>query len=114
MTGPRLDAEGRAVLDDLFDKWSLLVLDVLCDEQRRFSDLRRALPEVTPKSLTATLRRLERNGVIRRDVVIASPISVSYAITPLGRSLEAPLQGMLRWVVDHADEVAASRRAASG
>ncbi|MER8157516.1 helix-turn-helix domain-containing protein [Streptomyces sp. NPDC094472] len=103
------DSEGRRLLDQLFDKWSLLVLEALCDRPRRFNELRQHLPAVTPKSLTTCLRRLERNGVIERLVVSTDPVAIEYRITHLGRSLEPPLQAMLRWVVDHLDAVEAAR-----
>ncbi|MGP3939362.1 winged helix-turn-helix transcriptional regulator [Streptomyces sp. 6N106] len=103
------DSEGRRLLDQLFDKWSLLVLEALCDRPRRFNELRQHLPAVTPKSLTTCLRRLERNGVIERLVVSTDPVAIEYRITDLGRSLESPLRAMLRWVVDNLDTVEAAR-----
>ncbi|MEV5773453.1 winged helix-turn-helix transcriptional regulator [Streptomyces antimycoticus] len=103
------DSEGRRLLDQLFDKWSLLVLEALCDRPRRFNELRQHLPAVTPKSLTTCLRRLERNGVVERLVVSTDPVAIEYRITDLGRSLESPLQAMLRWVVDNLDAVEAAR-----
>ncbi|MFJ5222396.1 winged helix-turn-helix transcriptional regulator [Streptomyces sp. NPDC088400] len=109
MTGPTFDAEGRRLLDQLFDKWSLLVLEALCDRPRRFNGLRQHLPAVTPKSLTTCLRRLERNGVVERLVVSTDPVAIEYRITRLGRSLQSPLQAMLGWVVDHHDAVEAAR-----
>ncbi|MFI5681532.1 winged helix-turn-helix transcriptional regulator [Streptomyces cellulosae] len=104
-----LDDNGRQLLDQLFDKWSLLVLDALCDRPRRFNELRQHLPAVTPKSLTACLRRLERNGVIERVILSTEPVAVEYRISPLGRTLQAPLQTLLRWVGDHLNTVEASR-----
>ena len=61
----------------------------------RWVRLRRELAPVTAKSLTQTLRRLERNGVISREVIGTYPRAVDYAITPLGRGLEEPLQQTL-------------------
>ncbi|WP_413804487.1 winged helix-turn-helix transcriptional regulator [Streptomyces sp. OE57] len=109
MSGLDFDSGGRRLLDQLFDKWSLLVLEALCDRPRRFNELRQHLPAITPKSLTTCLRRLERNGVIERLVVSTDPVAIEYRITDLGRSLESPLQAMLRWVVDHLDAVEAAR-----
>ncbi|RRR82925.1 transcriptional regulator [Streptomyces sp. RP5T] len=104
-----LDDSGRQLLDQLFDKWSLLVLAALCDRPRRFNELRQHLPAITPKSLTACLRRLERNGVIERVILSTEPVGVEYRISPLGRTLEAPLQTLLGWVHDHLDTINASR-----
>ena len=61
----RIDAPHRELLDQVLDKWSLSVLKELCERPCRFNELRRAIPQVTQKSLTATLRRLERNGKVR-------------------------------------------------
>ncbi|TMU94736.1 helix-turn-helix domain-containing protein [Streptomyces sp. DASNCL29] len=105
----KLNGNGRQLLDQLFDKWSLLVLTALCDRPRRFNELRQHMPAVTPKSLTTCLRRLERNGMVERVVVSTDPVAIEYRITPLGRTLETPLQAMLNWVVDRLDAVEAAR-----
>ncbi|MEU8870781.1 helix-turn-helix domain-containing protein [Streptomyces javensis] len=109
MARTELDDTGRQLLDQLFDKWSLLVLAALCDRPRRFNELRQHLPVITPKSLTACLRRLERNGVVERVILSTEPVAVEYRISPLGRTLEAPLQALLGWVHDHLDTIDASR-----
>lgn len=77
-----LNGDGRQLLDQLFDKWSLLVLAALCDRPRRFNELRQHMPTVTPKSLTACLRRLERNGMVERAVLSTEPVAIEYRITP--------------------------------
>ena len=114
MAGMDLDDNGRHLLDQLFDKWSLLVLNALCDCPLRFNDLRHRLPAVTPKSLTACLRRLERNGVVERVVLSTEPVAIEYRISPLGRTLQAPLQTLLGWVLDNLGTVDAARSAYDG
>ncbi|MGW5577160.1 winged helix-turn-helix transcriptional regulator [Micromonospora chokoriensis] len=109
MADHRLDDKQRELLDQLFDKWSLVVLDILCDGPRRFSAIQRAAGTITPKSLTQTLRRLERNGIVSRHVVATSPIAVEYGLTSLGRTLEKPMQGMLYWILRHLPEVSVQR-----
>lgn len=104
-----LNGNGRQLLDQLFDKWSLLVLAALCDRPRRFNELRQHMPAVTPKSLTTCLRRLERNGMVERTVVSTEPVAIEYRITPLGRTLRPPVHAMLEWAVDHLDAVEAAR-----
>ncbi|MGW3559639.1 winged helix-turn-helix transcriptional regulator [Streptomyces sp. NPDC000963] len=93
----RIDAPHRELLDQILDKWSLAVLSELCERPCRFNELRRAIPRVTQKSLTATLRRLERNGVIDREVVSTRPVAVRYRITPLGKTLRHPIDVLLEW-----------------
>ncbi|MER0483582.1 MULTISPECIES: helix-turn-helix domain-containing protein [Streptomyces] len=109
MNPAELDDDGRRLLNQLFGKWSLLVLDALCKRPQRFSELRQHLPAVTPKSLTACLRRLERDGMVERVVVSTEPVAIEYGVTRLGRTLRSPLQAMMEWFVDHLDEVEAAR-----
>ncbi|CAM4242696.1 helix-turn-helix domain-containing protein [Nocardia ninae] len=94
---PQLTAQHRELLDQMLDKWSLHVLDALCESPLRFNELRRAIPVVTQKSLTATLRRLERNGMVDRIVTNTRPVAVQYRISPLGKSLQDLIDALLRW-----------------
>lgn len=109
-TSERLDitAAHRDLLGQVLDKWSVLVLEELCDRPRRFNELRRLIP-VTQKSLTATLRRLERNGIVERTVIRDRPVAVEYSITALGKTLREPVDALLRWSDEHLDEIGQSR-----
>lgn len=91
----------RPVLEQVAHKWSILALAFLCEEPKRFNALKRRLDGITQKALTETLRRLERNGLINRCVTMKSPIAVVYSITPLGRTLQAPLLSLYDWAVEH-------------
>lgn len=105
----RIDAPHRELLDQVLDKWSLSVLNELCEHPCRFNELRRAVPSVTQKSLTATLRRLERNGIIERHVVATRPVAVEYRITPLGKTLRAPIDVLLEWADTHMPQIEHAR-----
>jgi DNA-binding HxlR family transcriptional regulator len=94
---PQLTQQHRELLDEVLDKWSLQVLDALCESPLRFNDLRRAIPIVTQKSLTATLRRLERNGMVERVVTSTRPVAVEYRISQLGMSLQDLIDALLQW-----------------
>ncbi|MDW3850826.1 helix-turn-helix transcriptional regulator [Micromonospora sp. BRA006-A] len=107
----RIDAPHRELLDQVLDKWSLSVLNELCERPCRFNELRRAIPAVTQKSLTATLRRLERNGIVERQVVATRPVAVEYRITPLGKTLRAPVDVLLDWADAHMAQIERARRA---
>lgn len=101
-TGPQrlaISASHRELLDQVLDKWSLHVLSELCDSPQRFNELRRSIDGVSQKSLTNTLRRLERNGVIERHVISSRPVAVQYRITALGKSMRAPVDALLNWAV---------------
>lgn len=93
-----LTGQHRELLDQVLDKWSLQVLAALCEEEPlRFNEIRRAIPVVTQKSLTTTLRRLERNGMVERCVTSTRPVAVEYSITPLGQSLQGLIDALLHW-----------------
>ena len=96
----RADCPSRAILDQIADKWSMLVLQVL-REPRRFNAIKRRLDGVTQRVLTQTLRRLERNGMVERRILPGSPPGVEYSLTPLGRSLQQPFGALYDWTVDH-------------
>ena len=85
----RADCPSRAILDQIADKWSMLVLAVL-REPRRLNALKRRLDEITRRVLTQTLRRPERNGTVTCRVIDGPRMGVEYALTPLGRSLQEP------------------------
>ena len=100
----------RLVLDQIADKWSVLILNALCPGPLRFSALKRSLNGITQASLTQALRRLERNGIVSRRVVATSPIAVEYGITPLGRSLEPLFAAIEAWSRDNLGKVAEARQ----
>jgi len=107
----RIAAPHRELLDQVLDKWSLSILNELCERPCRFNDLRRAIPTVTQKSLTATLRRLERSGIVERVLLSSRPVAVEYRITPLGKTLRRPVDVLLEWAATHMPEVERARQA---
>ena len=106
----RVTAPHRELLDQVLDKWSLSILNELCERPCRFNDLRRAIPTVTQKSLTATLRRLERNGIVERVLLSSRPVAVEYRITPLGKTLRHPVEVLQDWAATHLPEIEHARR----
>ncbi|KAA0019750.1 helix-turn-helix transcriptional regulator [Salinicola corii] len=99
----------RVILDQIADKWSVLVLAALCSEPLRFNALKRQLEGITQKALSQTLRRLERNGIVERRVIASAPVAVEYRITPLGRTLEAPFHALHQWTLQHHHEIEKAR-----
>ncbi|MEV0940895.1 winged helix-turn-helix transcriptional regulator [Micromonospora wenchangensis] len=104
----------RELLDQVLDKWSLEVLNQLCERPCRFNELRHAIPAVSQKSLSATLRRLERNGIVARHVLASRPVAVEYRITPLGKTLRHPVDVLLDWAGRHLPAIEAARRTYDG
>ena len=95
------DCEFREMLDRVGDKWSLLVIAML--EQRptqraRFSELKRVIPGISQRMLTATLRSLERDGLLIREVFPEVPPRVEYELTALGKRFMEPVRGLVAWL----------------
>ncbi|WHQ73085.1 helix-turn-helix domain-containing protein [Pantoea sp. Lij88] len=91
----------RPILEQVANKWSVLILTVLCSQPSRFNAIKRRLDPITHKSLTEALRRLERNGLVSRRVIASSPVAVEYSITPLGRTLQDPFIALVSWAKQH-------------
>ncbi|GAA0481002.1 cinnamoyl ester hydrolase [Paractinoplanes deccanensis] len=102
----------RQLLDLLANKWSALALGALEDGPRRFGALRDRLDGVSPKVLTATLRRLEEQGLIDRTVYPSVPLHVEYSLTALGEDACVPLAALRRWAVANIDRFPALTGAA--
>lgn len=87
----------RNMLDRLGDRWSMLLIGALAAGPMRFSALSRAVPDVSKRMLTQTLRTLETDGLVSREVAPTTPPSVTYALTPLGRSFTGALLSLIEW-----------------
>ena len=98
---PECSARVRPILDGIADKWTVLILTVICPKPARFNEIRRRLGCITHKALADALKRLERNGLVTRTVLPTSPIGVEYAITPLGHSLRQPFDALYDWALVH-------------
>ena len=99
----------RRVLDRIGDRWTVLTVGALRDEEVRFSELRRRIDGISQKMLTQTLRGLERDGLVRRTVYPEVPVRVEYALTEAGCTLREPLRALEEWSIEHLGEVAASQ-----
>ncbi|MFE7116113.1 winged helix-turn-helix transcriptional regulator [Streptomyces sp. NPDC057654] len=102
------DCPSRPILDQIADKWSMMAMTVLV-RPTRFNEIKRRLEGVTQRVLTQTLRRLERNGMVRRTVLPTSPVGVEYSLTPLGESLREPFLRLYAWTVEHSAQIRASQ-----
>ena len=100
----------RPVLDKIADKWTIMILTVLCPKPARFDEIRRRLDGITHKALADALKRLERNGLVTRTVLPTAPIGVEYAITPLGLSLRPSFEMLCDWAVAHGDDLEDAQR----
>ncbi len=114
VTGPNLTPRNhcpvRHVLDQVGDKWSLLVLLTLQGRRLRFMELKRSIGDISQRVLTETLRSLERDGYVGRQVHPTVPPRVEYWLTPLGRSLLRPIARLVAWADEHFEAVCAARQ----
>jgi DNA-binding HxlR family transcriptional regulator len=100
----------REVLTRVGDKWSVLVVVVLgADGTKRFSELKREINGISQRMLTLTLRNLERDGLIKRQVFPTVPPRVDYLLTPLGRTLMTVLNPLTNWAMENRPEIESAR-----
>lgn len=101
----------RDVLDRIGDAWSVLIILQLGERgPYRFNALKRAIGDISQRMLAVTLRHLERDGLISRQVFPTNPPQVEYALTDLGRSLLAGLHALTEWAMENHDPIKAARR----
>jgi DNA-binding HxlR family transcriptional regulator len=98
------------ILARVGDKWTVLVVGVLGDGPKRFSEIRRALGSISQRMLTLTLRGLERDGLVTRTVFPTIPPRVDYELTKLGRSLLKPVSGLGLWARQNRATIEDARR----
>lgn len=106
-----VDCPSRLLFEQIADKWSMMILTVLDEQPTRFNELKRRLEGVSQKSLSQTLRRLERNGLITRKVLHTTPVAVEYALSPLGVTLLMPFRALYGWTCANMAAVEAAREA---
>nr|WP_280670734.1 MULTISPECIES: helix-turn-helix domain-containing protein [unclassified Dysgonomonas] len=100
----------RDVIARLGDKWSILILTTLkTNGKLRFSEIQRSIGDVSQRMLTVTLRSMEADGIIRREVYAEVPPRVEYELTELGESLFPHLQALVDWALKSMDIIMSCR-----
>jgi DNA-binding HxlR family transcriptional regulator len=99
----------RQLLDRLSDKWVTLIVKSLSDGPQRYSQISREVAGVSQKMLTQTLRALERDGLVEREITASVPVRVDYRLTPLGINLLPLVAAIKEWAEQHMDDVHAAR-----
>lgn len=99
----------RHVLRGIADKWTILILAALKADRQRFSQIKRLVPDVSQRMLAQTLRKLERDGYVTREVTPSIPPRVDYELTELGRSLVSQLAPLAKWAEEHRAMVGRAR-----
>ncbi|WP_087687605.1 MULTISPECIES: winged helix-turn-helix transcriptional regulator [unclassified Pandoraea] len=99
----------RLVFSRLADKWSLLIVKILRDDVQRFNQLRREIGGISPKALSQTLQKLERDGLVHREAFATVPVTVEYSLTELGHTLSELVEPLVAWAENHIEEVLRSQ-----
>ena len=102
-------ARVRPVLDKIADKWTILILTVICPKLSRFNEIKRLVAGISQRMLTLTLRGLERDGLVTRTIFPTIPPRVDYELTELGRGLSKPVIALGEWAKAHQTEIEAAR-----
>lgn len=111
------DCPIRNILARISDKWSLLVIFTLEKEEKaavRFKELQRAIPDISQKMLTVTLRTLEEDGYVTRTVYPEVPPRVEYALTARAKSLLPLVNALIEWALENKDAIMKDRKRAVG
>lgn len=100
----------RNVLARLGDKWSILVLTTLkANGKLRFSEIQRTIGDISQRMLTLTLRSMEADGIISREIYAEVPPRVEYELTELGENLLPHLQGLVNWATENINTIMTNR-----
>src|SRR4051794_25721129 len=110
-------AEGEAnckalgqIFERIGDKWTIMIVGALSRGPMRFNALQKAIPGLSHKMLTVTLRGLERDGLVTRTAFATIPPRVDYELTPQGRSLHEPLLTLASWARSQQGYIETSRK----
>lgn len=106
---PSYGAYVRQLLDRVGDKWTMLVMRELSPQRMRFTELLRSVDGISQRMLTRTLRELERDGLVTREVFAEVPPRVEYEVTPLGLTLLPHVVALADWAVAHRDDIDQNR-----
>ncbi|HSX64596.1 MAG TPA: helix-turn-helix domain-containing protein [Pseudoxanthomonas sp.] len=101
----------RDVLDRLGDRWTVLVLHELAMGTLRFSELRRRIADISPRMLAQTLRHLEQDGLLTRQVFPTIPPRVDYTLTVIGHSFFERVEILAQWAAENHEAIKAARKA---
>lgn len=104
----------RNIVSRFSGKWSMLILCILAENQAiRFNTIGKAIPDISPKMLTETLKNLETDGLVKRKVYAEVPPRVEYSLTDLGTSLTPHLGSLIRWALENFQTISQNRKSKS-
>lgn len=89
------------VMNVLTGKWKLPIIACLIFGKKRFKDIQREIPKITPRMLSKELRELELNGIVKRTVNETIPVVIEYEFTESGKTIKTVLDSMVEWGLQH-------------
>jgi len=92
-------------LNVISGKWKLPILGSILFGKKRFTDIQRNIPKITPRMLSKELKELELNGVLVRTVYDTTPVSVEYELSETGKQITEVLDKMIEWGIEHRKSV---------
>lgn len=95
----------RDTLDIISGKWKVPIIISLTFGKKRFKEMERDIEDITPKMLSKELKDLEINGLVSRTVYNTTPVTVEYALTDYGQTLDPLLSEIMRWGENHRDKI---------
>lgn len=99
----------RQTLSLVTDKWVVAVLYILSQGTKRYGEIQKEVGDISQRMLTRTLRDLERNGLVHRQVYPVVPLMVEYSLTSLGKSLVEVVKNLCDWSIANFDRVEEAR-----
>lgn len=101
----------RNIISHFSGKWSMLILCVLAENRAtRFNEISKAVPDISPKVLTETLRNLVQTNLVERQIYAEVPPRVEYSLSALGQSLNPHLYGLIEWALDNSGKLLDRRK----
>ena len=100
----------RLTLSLVADKWVVAVLYILSQGTKRYGEIQKEVGDISQRMLTRTLRDLERNGLVHRQVYPVVPSMVEYSLTSLGKSLVEVVKNFCDWSMDNFQQVEVARK----
>lgn len=96
----------RNIISRFSGKWSMLILCVLAEnDATRFNEISKAIPDISPKVLTETLKALESDKLLTRHLYAEIPPRVEYSLTDLGKSLIPLIGDLISWAMENYDVI---------
>ncbi len=100
----------RDALDVISGKWKLQIIVAISSGNKRFTDIQKQIPRISPRMLSKELRELELNQLVKREVFDSLPVSIEYSLTPYADTLDEVIDVLRNWGIKHRKKMLAAKR----